>query len=68
MFEWIISYENAEALETIKKIGIIEFEPEFPELKFILMRTYLKKETIKKIPGVTECEESRTGTIDSQIG
>ncbi|MDT0160382.1 hypothetical protein [Bacillus sp. AG4(2022)] len=63
MNEWIISYENDEALKEIKKTGIISFEPKFEELKFIIMKTYLSQETILKIEGVTECREQRTGTV-----
>jgi hypothetical protein len=63
MNEWIISYENNEALDEIKKIGIVIFEPEFEELKFIAMKTYLSKETILEIKGVTECREPMIGHL-----
>jgi hypothetical protein len=64
MYEWIISYKNDAALEEIKKIGYIAYENDIEELKFIIMKSYLSKETILNIPGVTECEEARTGRID----
>ncbi|MCP1159348.1 hypothetical protein [Bacillus infantis] len=63
MYEWIISYENDEALTEIKKTGIISYEPMFEELKFIVMKTYLSQETILKIKGVKECRKPRTGTV-----
>jgi hypothetical protein len=63
MYEWVINYENAEALQEIKKTGIILFEPEFDDLKFIIMKTYLSKETIMKIKGVTECREPMIGSV-----
>ncbi|RYI30531.1 hypothetical protein EVU96_08945 [Bacillus infantis] len=63
MHEWIISYENDEALKEIKKTGIVSFEPMFEELKFIVMKTYLSQETILKINGVIECREPMTGTV-----
>ena len=67
MYEWVIAYEDSDALEHIKKTGIIEFEPEFPELKFIIMKTYLKKETIMDIDGVVSCDEPRSGYVDVQF-
>lgn len=33
MNEWVVSYDTEEALEEIKKIGFILFEPKFKELK-----------------------------------
>lgn len=67
MFEWVIAYENVDVLEQIKKTGVIEFEPEFPELKFIIMKTHLKKETIMDIAGVISCDEPRSGYVDVQF-
>lgn len=57
MYKWIISYKDDETLNEILKIGIVEFKPEFDGLKFIMMKTYLSKETILNIKGVTECGE-----------
>jgi hypothetical protein len=64
MYEWIISYENEAALEDIKKIGYIAYENDIEELKFIIMKSYLSKETIMNIPGIVDCNEARTGRID----
>jgi hypothetical protein len=64
MYEWVISYETDETLEEILKIGTVEFEPIFPHLKFIIMKSYLSKETIMNIKGVTECREPWIGSFN----
>jgi hypothetical protein len=64
MYEWIIEYENEDTLHEIKKIGYVEYENDIEELKLIIMRSYLSKETIMNIPGVVDCNETRTGRID----
>jgi len=63
MYEWIIRYKDDKALHEIKKTGEIVFEPEFEDLKFIIIKSYIDKDTILKIKGVTECREPMIGTV-----
>ena len=63
MNRWVINYEGDTALNEIKKIGTITFEPEFDDLRFIIMKSCLSKETILKIEGVTECRKPMIGTF-----
>ena len=64
MYEWLISYEGEKTLDEIKKIGIIKYEPDFENMNFIIMESYLSKETILKISGVTECRKPAVGSFD----
>jgi hypothetical protein len=61
---WIIDYQSDETLNEIKKIGHILFEPEFPQMNFIIMKSYLSKETILQIDGVSDCREPITGKFN----
>jgi hypothetical protein len=63
MYEWLIKYENDDTLQEIKKIGLVEYEPKFKEMKFIIMKSYLSKETILNIKGVTDCLIPALGTF-----
>ena len=63
MYEWLISYEGEKTLDEIKKIGLIEYEPEIENMNFIVMRTYLNKETILSIRGVRACVKPAVGTL-----
>lgn len=62
MYRWIISYENELALDEILKTGVVFFEPKL-DVKFIIMDSYLNRDTIMKINGVTECREPMMGTL-----
>lgn len=55
MYEWLIRYEGEAALDEIKKIGLVEYEPETEPMNIIIMKSYLSKDTILKINGVAEC-------------
>jgi hypothetical protein len=62
MNQWIISYENDKTLNEILKIGTIEYEPKL-NVNFIIMNSYLSRETILNIDGVLECREPAIGTV-----
>jgi hypothetical protein len=62
MNQWIISYENDKTLNEILKIGTIEYEP-IQNVNFIVMNSYLSRETILNINGVLECKEPYIGTV-----
>jgi hypothetical protein len=62
MNQWIISYKNDKTLNEILKIGTIEYEPKL-NVNFIVMNSYLSRETILNIDGVLECREPAIGTV-----
>lgn len=62
MYEWVISYDSKETLQEIKKIGFIEYEPQL-DLNFIVMKSYLSKETIMNIKGVIDCYKPSIGSF-----
>lgn len=63
MYQWIVSFDTKAALDKLKQISTIEFETGFTELNFVIIQSDLDKESILKIEGVTECIESRTGSL-----
>lgn len=63
MFTWIIIYEHKRVLDEIYKIGVVKFEPKL-DINYIIMDSYLDKETIMKIPGVTGCRLPEIYTLD----
>lgn len=62
MYEWIIHYESRKALEEVLKTGEVSYKPRL-DVGYIVMKSYLPKETIMKIEGVTNCRTPEIGKL-----